>query len=151
MGLTIGKKCKICGTDNWLCYDNHDSYQEICGTCLEKHSKDGLQRISYNKHKLVDEFECPECGCLSGHAEENKFKFGIRCDHCGKLFVQFEKAAGATDNRNVVRTQPKCPTCGSTNIRRISTTKKLVGVATLGIASNSLGKTMECRKCGYKW
>ena len=148
MGKPIGKTCAYCGTDNWICIDNVYEYSEICGTCINNNMQNGN---TFTKRQLVDEFECPECGCLSGHAEENKFKFGIRCDHCGKLFIQFEKADGAIDNRNVVRTQPKCPTCGSTSIRRISTTKKLVSVATLGIASNSLGKTMECKKCGYKW
>lgn len=149
MGESIGKKCKYCGSDNWMCCDNIDAYYEHCCECGKNNRPEGL--ICYDKAKLVDEFECPECGALSGHAEENKFKFGIRCDHCGKLFIQFEKASIADDNRHMVDTRPKCPTCGSTNIQRISTTKKLIGVATLGLASKTVGKTMQCKKCGYKW
>jgi len=36
------------------------------------------------------------------------------------------------------RNYPKCPTCGSSNVKRISTSKRMVSVATLGIASNEL-------------
>ena len=46
---------------------------------------------------------------------------------------------------------PKCPTCGSTNIKPISTTKKAIGFVTFGVFSNNFGKTMECKNCGYKW
>ena len=46
---------------------------------------------------------------------------------------------------------PKCPTCGSTNIKPISTTKKAIGFATFGVFSNNFGKTMECLQCKYKW
>lgn len=46
---------------------------------------------------------------------------------------------------------PKCPTCGSTNIEKISTTKKAVGFVAVGIFSSNFGKTMHCKQCGYKW
>lgn len=46
---------------------------------------------------------------------------------------------------------PKCPTCGSTNVQRISTASRLGSTMLFGIASSKLGKTMECKNCGYKW
>ena len=46
---------------------------------------------------------------------------------------------------------PTCPTCGSTNICKISTGKKALGFITVGIFSSNFGKTMECRQCGYKF
>lgn len=46
---------------------------------------------------------------------------------------------------------PKCPTCGSTNINKISSAKKAAGFITVGIFSSNFGKTMECKNCGYKW
>ena len=46
---------------------------------------------------------------------------------------------------------PKCPTCGSTNIERISVGKKLTGGALFGLLSSNVRKTMHCRNCGYKW
>ena len=46
---------------------------------------------------------------------------------------------------------PKCPTCGSTNIKKISGTRRWIGVGLFGIASSDVGKTRECNDCGYKW
>lgn len=47
--------------------------------------------------------------------------------------------------------QPKCPTCGSVNIRKISATKKAASIIGLGILSNNIGKTYQCLNCKYKW
>lgn len=47
--------------------------------------------------------------------------------------------------------KPKCPTCGSTNIQKISGTKRWVTTGLFGLASSNVGKTMECKNCGYKW
>ena len=46
---------------------------------------------------------------------------------------------------------PKCPTCGSTNVQRISTASRLGSTLFWGLASDKIGKTMECKNCGYKW
>ena len=45
----------------------------------------------------------------------------------------------------------KCPHCGSTSFKRISTTKKVVSTGLFGLASSTIGKTFSCNKCGYKW
>lgn len=49
--------------------------------------------------------------------------------------------------------KPKCPTCGSTNIRKISNLSRSTSFLVHGLASSKMGKTMECLnpKCGYKW
>lgn len=46
---------------------------------------------------------------------------------------------------------PRCPTCQSTNIEKISLTKKAVGGALFGLFSSNVRKTMYCKNCGYKW
>ena len=46
---------------------------------------------------------------------------------------------------------PRCPTCGSTNIRRISTLDRAVSVGILGIFSGKIGKNYECLNCKAKW
>lgn len=46
---------------------------------------------------------------------------------------------------------PKCPTCGSTKIRKISGTKRAASILGFGILSNNIGKTYECLNCKYKW
>lgn len=45
----------------------------------------------------------------------------------------------------------KCPTCGSTNVKKISLTSKAVGGAMFGLFSSNIRNTFKCEKCGYKW
>ena len=46
---------------------------------------------------------------------------------------------------------PRCPTCGSTNIKKISGTKRWVGTGLFGLASSLALKSYECLNCSYKW
>ena len=46
---------------------------------------------------------------------------------------------------------PKCPTCGSTKVEKISATKKVLGGAVFGLMSSDVRNTMHCRNCGAKW
>lgn len=55
------------------------------------------------------------------------------------------------DNLNQSNNTPKCPTCGSTNIKKISATKRFVGTGLFGLASSTIGKNQECLDCGAKW
>ena len=47
--------------------------------------------------------------------------------------------------------KPHCPTCGSTNIRKIPTSKKISGGFMFGLFSSNVRKTFECLNCKYKW
>jgi hypothetical protein len=58
-----------------------------------------------------------------------------------------EKVETKAEEKNI----PKCPTCGSTNIKRITGTKRWFSTGLFGLASSNVGKTMECKNCGYKW
>lgn len=53
----------------------------------------------------------------------------------------------ASQNSNV----PKCPTCGSTNIKRISTANRAVSIGLFGLLSGKIGKNYECKNCKAKW
>ena len=46
---------------------------------------------------------------------------------------------------------PHCPTCGSTNIEKISAGKKAMGFLAVGFLSSNVRKTYRCKNCGYKW
>lgn len=51
------------------------------------------------------------------------------------------------NNNNI----PKCPTCQSTNIKKISSTRKVAHGLTFGIFSKTAFSQYECNNCGYKW
>lgn len=46
---------------------------------------------------------------------------------------------------------PKCPTCQSTDIKKIGAFDRATSVAFLGLASSKIGKQFQCNNCGYKW
>jgi len=46
---------------------------------------------------------------------------------------------------------PKCPTCGSTNVKRIGLAESTGSIGTLGIFSKKINKTYKCLSCKYTW
>ena len=46
---------------------------------------------------------------------------------------------------------PKCPTCGSTNVHKISGVKKALHGYAFGLFSKTARSQFECNNCGYKW
>ena len=53
--------------------------------------------------------------------------------------------------KTVEENLPKCPTCGSTNIEKISSFDKAAGAVMFGLFSKTAKSQFKCRKCGYKW
>lgn len=47
--------------------------------------------------------------------------------------------------------KPKCPTCGSTNIRKIGGIERGASIGAFGIFSKKINKTFKCNNCGYTW
>lgn len=44
-----------------------------------------------------------------------------------------------------------CPTCSSTNIRKMSGIERGASIATFGLFSKKINKTFKCNGCGYTW
>lgn len=49
--------------------------------------------------------------------------------------------------------EPKrgCPHCGALDIEKISLTRRVVSTQLFGLASDTIGKSFKCNKCGYSW
>lgn len=47
--------------------------------------------------------------------------------------------------------KPRCPTCGSTNIKKISGLSKAGSAAMFGLFSRKVHKQWHCNKCGSEW
>lgn len=48
--------------------------------------------------------------------------------------------------------RPKCPTCGSPDIEKITAANKVKNAALWGVfALRHLSKTYKCNNCDYKW
>lgn len=46
---------------------------------------------------------------------------------------------------------PKCPTCGSTNLSRLSGVGMITMFGGFGVTDGNAGKTFKCNNCGYRW
>lgn len=47
--------------------------------------------------------------------------------------------------------KPHCPTCGSTNIKKLDILDRAVSVGMFGLASNKINKSFKCKNCGHTW
>lgn len=150
--VSLGKHCKECGNDKWIVVDDVKWYIEICNICSYMNE--------IKKQDFIDNFQCPDCNCLEGTLEENKNLIAVRCKHCGKQVIVLEKHTTVDHRTKSLEKQqessisdntPKCPTCGSTNIRKISATKKLGGALGFGFFSKTARSQFECNGCGFKW
>ena len=55
------------------------------------------------------------------------------------------KARQAAEQANA----PHCPTCGSTDLKKIDALDRAISVSFLGLASGKIGKSFKCNHCGY--
>lgn len=46
---------------------------------------------------------------------------------------------------------PKCPTCGSTDLSKVSSISKVGSVLMFGLLSQKVKKTWHCNNCKYEW
>lgn len=46
---------------------------------------------------------------------------------------------------------PKCPTCQSTNIRKMGGVERGASILTFGLFSKKINKSFKCNNCGYTW
>ena len=61
------------------------------------------------------------------------------------------QSALKTSLTNQQANTPKCPTCGSTNVKHISTLNRAVSIGVFGLFSSKIGKNYECLNCKSKW
>lgn len=73
----------------------------------------------------------------------NKYYQMAKIDKVSKKTIQEEKPV----QRNI----PKCPTCQSTNIQKISNIERGASVGLFGLFSKKINKSFKCGNCGYTW
>lgn len=127
----------------------------------------------YSAYINKEEQTCQYCGCNLLPMNIDVFEFGTIVDISGdpsfieamddlkqkdpigfqlkmsqfKTQLQQKESSKQTEEAN----QPHCPTCGSTDIQKISGAKRWLSTGLFGLASSDIGKSMCCKKCGYKW
>jgi predicted RNA-binding Zn-ribbon protein involved in translation (DUF1610 family) len=104
------------------------------------------QRLEEERIKNAPLLDCPDC-----HKPVSK-RANV-CVHCGCpiaeiIATQHETLQPAKQEVS----SPKCPTCSSDRVERISVANKAGNVALLGVfAVGKVAKTFKCNSCGYQW
>ncbi len=86
-----------------------------------------------------------------------KKNLNLTCKGCGKQFTNTvvpKRPDGWKELNQWVKdytNMPKCPTCSSTKIRKISVTSKVASVAVWGVLSRKVHKQWHCDTCGSEW
>lgn len=136
-------------------------FHDICGAKLEN----------------IDELdECPECLCplnkenistipdggwvkavstdenfmkaMTELYENDPIEYQLKMSQFKANLQQQESSIKKEEEDN---NTPHCPNCHSTNIQKISGTKRWFSTGLFGLASSDIGKSMVCKQCGYKW
>lgn len=73
-----------------------------------------------------------------------------------KDLIEFQLKLSEFRRQNVERREaakaiPKCPTCGSTNIQRVSASSKAGSVFLFGLMSQKVKHQWHCNNCKYEW
>lgn len=150
--MYLVKKCPYCHKNNqksWIYTSGYDVDADkqnrtkcvVCGrnlinTALTVDEYSILEGIT-NEVSLFD--------AMDDLKQKDPIEFQLKMSQF-KTQLQQQESSKQTEEA-----QPHCPTCGSTDIQKISGTKRWFSTGLFGLASSDIGKSMCCKKCGYKW
>lgn len=143
--------CKKCGRIIFL----FDSWKRICDCCKSDVYPVPEQYLSSEfsinedlKENFLNEY-IKSSSEFDQHLYEEREKNSIQhAEDFEKYNSALNHGKSILEEKSIV---PKCPTCGSTNIKRISTTSKVVNTALFGLLGTKRHKMFKCNNCGYEW
>lgn len=100
--------------------------------------------------KYIEEY----CKCSEETAKALFVDFKVDYDEIFDIPSNLSPSEIARNNAEALAwlNKPKCPICGSTNLSKITTTKKVAKIAMFGIfGMGDNGKTWKCNNCGSKF
>ena len=119
----VPTKCPICNGGSFLEADLY-ILQKVSGS---QHLIDAMQKL---RQSDIVEYELKMTQFRTQYEQQQSLK---------------QTQVQQSNNR------PKCPTCGSTNIQKISATRKAMGAIGFGLFSKTARSQYECLDCKYKW
>ena len=97
-------------------------------------------------------YKCSKCGNDKYKTIENQGGVFLICQNCGYVDEIISRKPQDINNIKVkqqpIKTNlPHCPYCNSTNLKRISTTTKVINVAMFGLLGNKRKYQWHCNSC----
>lgn len=134
------KKCKYA----WYVKPGDKPSVDICNKCGSEIIKSPLTAEEYAYITLTSENR-DFIDSMMELKQKDIIEYEIKISMFRNLVEQQEKAKQEEKNK------PKCPTCRSTNIRKIGTGERAASVIGFGLLSKKINKTWKCNNCGHTW
>lgn len=143
--------CEKCGRIVLFLFENDEKKCDCCGSNVKKVPQEFLCSKYAIDEKLKEQFinefvkTSPEFDqYLFDHREEILTKKNL------EFSAKMAKGKAILKEKNRV---PKCPICGSTNLSKITLTKRAVKTGLFGFlgAVDDAGKTWQCNECKSKF
>ena len=143
---------EVCWICNSICRKVPSQYMgslngEISDIVIDK---DKEQQFIEERIKNSPDFDQAMWDLREKKLEERKKEFDSK-DDAAIISALRAGADPKTAFVNKGQNIPKCPTCGSLQVEKISAGKKVVGGALFGLFSSDVRNTMYCKSCGCKW
>lgn len=166
-GKEISNKAKYCIHCG---YPLDELKEETSNIINDKNNLYSVKLINYGSQKVkviavvreITGLRLPEAKAVVDNL--SFIKTGICLEEANSIKNQLEELGAVLsivicDTNKIISISPKtnavpiptCPTCGSTNIEKISAAKKVGGSLLFGIFSSDIRNSMHCKDCGYKW
>lgn len=152
--IVFNKKCKNCGIKMKLLpeelkYKYHIFVEDWAQTSDE-------EELSRKENFVMGELRDNPLFSMEDYQKQvqKKIQLNQRLNEWEKkklLEQQAKNLARMQKEKDKQNCIPKCPTCSSTNVEKISIGKKAVGGAMFGVLSSDIRNTMHCKNCGAKW
>lgn len=115
----------------------------------KKVDSDTLQSVTKIARMLMNEYKIP-----GAHAKLIGDIIAFNNNQIPADYNETLEQMRANNRARIAQSQaskPKCPTCGSMNIRKIGAGERVASVVGLGLLSKKINKTWKCNNCGHTW
>lgn len=146
--------CEECGAElKWIDRDTYENNQRILRQFykqqqIDKEKKERLEKYERDfRNKKISLEQIIQYRRMYATDAERK-----RMNQEDTAREQREKEKKEQERQIKEQCVPRCPTCQSPNIKKISNVRKAGSVALWGIfAIGKVDKTFHCNNCGYEW
>lgn len=142
--------CKKCGRiilfiieDKLECDCCHSKVSPVPDEFLVGESKMVINKNL--KQQFINEY-------IKTSPEFDQYLFDHRDEILAKQSAEFD--AKMAHGKAILEEQsrvPKCPTCGSANIRKMGGIERGASIYAFGLFSKKINKSFKCNSCGYTW
>lgn len=148
----IGDRCWSCNVGKFIGtgIDNPKSYAEVIEEYKKTHNGD-YPSVKESDEMLREKY-------FYGKLDSEVSKAAVEKREYSESPEGVEEQNRITDrwyakqNAQKFSTGPKCPICGSTNLKKITGTRKAMKIGLFGLfGAGDLGKTYQCEQCGAKF